>query len=240
VTLLADRYAGRHIRQARHGAWVNKKRSRTNTPRQLLPAAAALTVAGILLGGAGAVIQFSGVGPGTNGAGTDLAAGYDPADYPPADRSAQANRASREDVRTTEAPTTEVPATVAPTTPPAAVTTGPAAKATTTAPKTLSNAGVASTGTCQASFYDEPQETANGETFNPDALTAAHKTLPFNTQVRVTNQANGKSVIVRINDRGPYVSGRCLDLSRAAFATIASTSAGVANVKYEVLVPDAT
>ena len=66
-------------------------------------------------------------------------------------------------------------------------------------------------GPCGASYYDEPQLTANGETFNPNALTAASKTLPFNTRVKVTNVANGKSVTVRINDRGPYVSGRCLD-----------------------------
>jgi rare lipoprotein A len=95
---------------------------------------------------------------------------------------------------------------------------------------------VTSSGTCGASYYHEPQGTANGETFNPDALTAAHKTLAFNSLVRVTNPANGKSVIVRINDRGPYIDGRCLDLSRAAFATIADLGQGVLKVvKYEVL-----
>lgn len=77
--------------------------------------------------------------------------------------------------------------------------------------------------------------TANGETFNPDTLTAAPKTLPFNTKVRVTNPASGKSVVVRINDRGPFVGGRCLDLSRAAFAAIASTDLGELTVRYEVL-----
>ncbi|MDG4803908.1 septal ring lytic transglycosylase RlpA family protein [Micromonospora sp. WMMD980] len=94
---------------------------------------------------------------------------------------------------------------------------------------------VVDSGSCGASFYDEGQMTANGETFNPDALTAAHKTLPFNTKVRVTNPANGKSVVVRINDRGPYIDGRCLDLSRAAFAAIASTGLGEVAVRYEVL-----
>jgi rare lipoprotein A len=89
---------------------------------------------------------------------------------------------------------------------------------------------------CGASFYHEPQGTANGETFDPDALTAAHKTLPFNSLVRVTNPATGKSVTVRINDRGPYIDGRCLDLSRAAFAAIANLSQGVLSVvTYEVL-----
>ncbi len=92
------------------------------------------------------------------------------------------------------------------------------------------------THSCGASYYDEPQNTASGERFDPEALTAAHKTLPFGTRVRVTNPANGKSVIVRINDRGPYVDGRCLDLSRAAFRTIANLSQGVLNrVTYEVL-----
>lgn len=92
-----------------------------------------------------------------------------------------------------------------------------------------------SSGTCMASFYDTGQRTANGELFNPNAFTAAHKSLPFDTRVQVTNLANGKATIVRINDRGPFVAGRCLDLSRAAFAAIANVSSGVANVRYEVL-----
>ncbi|WP_172967878.1 septal ring lytic transglycosylase RlpA family protein [Micromonospora sp. WMMA2032] len=104
-----------------------------------------------------------------------------------------------------------------------------ATKKTTTTPK------VVDSGSCGASFYDEGQMTANGETFNPNALTAAHKTLPFDTRVRVTNPANGKSVVVRINDRGPYIDGRCIDLSRAAFAAIASTDLGEVDVRYEVL-----
>ncbi|WP_328341550.1 septal ring lytic transglycosylase RlpA family protein [Micromonospora sp. NBC_00421] len=94
---------------------------------------------------------------------------------------------------------------------------------------------VVDSGSCGASFYDEGQLTANGESFNPNALTAAHKTLPFDTRVRVTNPANGKSVTVRINDRGPYIDGRCIDLSRAAFAAIASVDLGELTVRYEVL-----
>jgi rare lipoprotein A len=74
--------------------------------------------------------------------------------------------------------------------------------------------------------------TANGERFNAYGLTAAHKSLPFGTRVRVTNQANGKSVIVRINDDGPHIYGRSLDLSYGAFAQIASPSQGVASVCY--------
>jgi rare lipoprotein A len=94
---------------------------------------------------------------------------------------------------------------------------------------------VVDSGSCGASFYDEGQLTANGENFDPNALTAAHKTLPFNTKVRVTNPANGKSVTVRINDRGPFIDGRCIDLSRAAFASIASVDVGALTVRYEVL-----
>jgi rare lipoprotein A len=96
-------------------------------------------------------------------------------------------------------------------------------------------AKVVDSGTCEASFYSEAQPTANGEQFDPDAMTAAHKSLPFDTRVRVTNLSDGRSVIVRINDRGPYVDGRCLDLSRAAFEAIAPLDAGVATVRYEVL-----
>jgi rare lipoprotein A len=94
---------------------------------------------------------------------------------------------------------------------------------------------VTGSGTCGASFYSDGQRTANGEIFNPKDFTAAHKTLPFNTRLRVTNLANGKSTVVRINDRGPFVQGRCLDLSEASFGAIASLSSGVANVRYEIL-----
>ncbi|WP_433241936.1 septal ring lytic transglycosylase RlpA family protein [Streptosporangium sp. CA-135522] len=94
---------------------------------------------------------------------------------------------------------------------------------------------VISSGACGASFYDEGQMTASGERFNPQAMTAAHKTLPLGSKVRVTNPATGASVTVRINDRGPYVGGRCLDLSKAAFSAIGNTGAGVMRVKYEVL-----
>lgn len=77
--------------------------------------------------------------------------------------------------------------------------------------------------------------TASGEPFNPDALTAAHKTLPMGSRVHVTNKNNGRSVTVRINDRGPFVSGRCLDLSRAAMQKVGGTGSGVIPVRYEVL-----
>ncbi|MEV0273339.1 septal ring lytic transglycosylase RlpA family protein [Hamadaea sp. NPDC050747] len=90
-------------------------------------------------------------------------------------------------------------------------------------------------GTCGASFYDVGQGTASGESFDPSQLTAAHKTWKFGTRVRVTNPRNGKSVVVRINDRGPYIDGRCIDLSRAAFASIENPGRGVMTVRYEVI-----
>jgi rare lipoprotein A len=74
--------------------------------------------------------------------------------------------------------------------------------------------------------------TASGETFNAYGKSVAHRWLPFGTKLRVTNQSNGKSVIVRVNDRGPYVGGRDLDLSYGAFSSIASPSQGVANICY--------
>lgn len=76
---------------------------------------------------------------------------------------------------------------------------------------------------------------ANGETYNAYGLTAAHRSLPFGTNVRVTNQSNGRTVVVRINDRGPYIYGRTLDLSYGAFSKIASPSQGVASICYKVI-----
>ncbi|WP_393916715.1 septal ring lytic transglycosylase RlpA family protein [Halostreptopolyspora alba] len=90
-------------------------------------------------------------------------------------------------------------------------------------------------GSCEASNYSEPQPTANGETFDPSAMTAAHKELPFDTMVEVTNPANGSSVTVRINDRGPFIEGRCLDLSTASFEQIASPNQGVVDVEWQVV-----
>ena len=84
-------------------------------------------------------------------------------------------------------------------------------------------------------YYWQPQRVASGGRFNPNGLTAAHKTLPFGTKVRVTNRNNGKSVIVTINDRGPYVRGRIIDLSKAAAEQISMTSSGVAPVSIAVV-----
>lgn len=95
------------------------------------------------------------------------------------------------------------------------------------------NSGYSISG--KASYYWQPQRVASGGWFNPNAMTAAHKTLPFGTKVRVTNVTNGKSVVVTINDRGPYIKGRVIDLSRAAAQAISMTGAGVAPVSIAVL-----
>ena len=86
-----------------------------------------------------------------------------------------------------------------------------------------------------ASFYKDDTETASGEKFDPDQLTAAHRTLPFGTRLRVTNVETGRSVTVRINDRGPYIPGRSVDLSYSAADTIGMVERGVTKVKVEVV-----
>ena len=78
-------------------------------------------------------------------------------------------------------------------------------------------------------------KTANGETFTAQQMTAAHKTLPFNTRVRVTDLATGRNVVVRINDRGPYVAGRIIDLSQRAAEVLGTKHKGLANARVEVL-----
>ena len=86
-----------------------------------------------------------------------------------------------------------------------------------------------------ASFYWQPQKVSAGGTFDPHAMTAAHRTLPFGTRVRVTHAANGRSVDVKINDRGPFTGGRIIDLSKAAAELIGMTAQGIARVKITVL-----
>jgi rare lipoprotein A (peptidoglycan hydrolase) len=86
-----------------------------------------------------------------------------------------------------------------------------------------------------ASYYWQDQMTSSGERFNRHGHTAAHKTLPLGTRVRVTNLANGKSTIVRINDRGPFKPGRVIDLSEAAAADIAMKEIGLVRVAIEVV-----
>jgi peptidoglycan lytic transglycosylase len=86
-----------------------------------------------------------------------------------------------------------------------------------------------------ASFYSYDPKTASGEKFDPNELTAAHRTLPFGTRLRVTNVATGRSVTVRVNDRGPFVAGRVVDVSRSAAESLGMVGQGVAKVKLDVV-----
>ncbi len=85
-----------------------------------------------------------------------------------------------------------------------------------------------------ASFYKHGSRTANGERFNPMGLTAAHRSLPFGTRVKVTNMKTGKSVVVRINDRGPFIKNRVIDLSLGAAKVVGLNRSGVAKVQVVV------
>ena len=90
----------------------------------------------------------------------------------------------------------------------------------------------------QASYYAmkfQFRKTASGERFNQHEKTAAHKKLPFGTIVRVININNGKSVVVKINDRGPFINGRIIDLSRSAFEQIGNVGKGLLKVRIEVI-----
>jgi peptidoglycan lytic transglycosylase len=93
-------------------------------------------------------------------------------------------------------------------------------------------------GEGMASYYGHElagNRTASGERFNPQALTAAHRSLPMGTRIRVTNQANGRSVVVRVNDRGPFARGRIIDVSLAAAREIAMVRTGTARVSLEIV-----
>ena len=95
-------------------------------------------------------------------------------------------------------------------------------------------------GSMIASWYGpnfHGKQTANTEIFNQKAFTAAHKTLPFGTMLRITNPRNGKQIVVRINDRGPYISGRDIDLSRGAAEALGMVEKGVIRVEVEALQP---
>jgi rare lipoprotein A len=181
-------------------------------------------LAGVLVGAASAAMNL---GPAHNTASTADTVAANLSGSPSASRSTD-DRASRSGLRALPTP---VPARSS--AKPKASSTPSTKKATPTPPS--SGGTVTSSGSCGASFYSDGQKTANGETFDPNAFTAANKTLPFNTRVKITNKANGESVTVRVNDRGPFVAGRCFDLSRAAFAAISSLGAGVITINYQVL-----
>ncbi|MBL8907121.1 MAG: septal ring lytic transglycosylase RlpA family protein [Rhizobiales bacterium] len=107
----------------------------------------------------------------------------------------------------------------------------------------LLSVGVVSVGSVEvadaqvgiASYYKSGKRTANGESFNPNGFTAAHRTLKFGTRVKVTNLRNGQSVIVRINDRGPFIAGRIIDLAYGAARAVGLHLSGTAKVQMTVL-----
>lgn len=105
-------------------------------------------------------------------------------------------------------------------------------------PKSGGSAASGHSESGMASYYGnefQSRKTANGERFDQGKLTAAHRTLPFGTHVKVTNRQNGKSVVVRVNDRGPFAKGRIIDLSSSAFKSIAHLGAGVIPVHIQVV-----
>ncbi len=102
-----------------------------------------------------------------------------------------------------------------------------------TAPVAIDGAAHAQSWTGKASFYSHGTRTASGARYDPGAMTAAHKTLPFGSRLRVTNLANQRSVLVTVNDRGPFVGGRILDLSAGAADVIGMRQSGVAQVRID-------
>ncbi|MEV6925454.1 septal ring lytic transglycosylase RlpA family protein [Dactylosporangium sp. NPDC051485] len=187
-----------------------------------------------MIAGLGAAIVLVGGAVATVNLGADAkpaASAVSDASRSPQERADRGSRPSP----SSEAPAVEALASAQVTAPPSAAPTSSKPKPTPTKTATPTPAGVSTSGTCKVSYYSDGQNTASGEPFNPNAMTAANKEWKFGTQVRVTNLANGSQVVVTINDRGPYVSGRCIDLSRAAFQKIASLGAGVITARYEVL-----
>ncbi|MEN3303954.1 MAG: rare lipoprotein [Micromonosporaceae bacterium] len=197
------------------GWTLSGKHALERTSSTLIPVLSGLAIAALLVVGAIAAMNL---GPARN-ASVQVAESPSPVPAPVPSRTSE-RRASRGQLRAV---------------PVASPSRSPAKSPTKKASPPAGGGSVTSTGSCQASYYGTGQTTANGEHFDPNGYTAAHKTLPFNTRIRVTNTSNGKSVVVRINDRGPFVNGRCLDLTPVAFGVIASVSNGVVSVKYEVL-----
>jgi rare lipoprotein A len=227
VVALSGKHADwRPFRSARRSTEDQPTHSHRRRSRRYTPLLCALGLAGVLIVAAGTTMAM---GPASDKTSAATQRGASPAPVP--GRSTD-NQASRSELRALPAAASTSPS--ASPSPTKASPTPGKSKASPTQPSGAG--GVSSSGSCGISYYGTGTTTANGEAFNPNAYTAASKTLAFNTRVRVTNPANGKSVVVRINDRGPYVNGRCLDLTTAAFAAIASLSSGVLNsAKWEVL-----
>src|SRR5512142_2437093 len=223
----------------RHAAVPEQQRT-SGSLRRLLPAIAGTAVAVVMVGGALAAVRFESGGDHRDSAVTaqdDAASGLDRSGER-ADRATRSNPGTgAEESGLGPAPSPLASSTSDPSPSPSVSPSTPSSSSSSVKRSTspTPSGSVASSGTCKASYYDTGTTTASGERFDPDGLTAAHRTLPFNTNVRITNTANGKSVVVRVDDRGPFVSGRCFDLARGAFTQIASIGAGVLTIKYEVL-----
>jgi rare lipoprotein A len=114
---------------------------------------------------------------------------------------------------------------------------GPSARTSTTADAPRRTASLAHRSVRRDRGSAEARDGSVGVAsyYNATGLTAAHRSLPLGTKVRVTNTANGRSVVVRINDRGPFIRGRSIDVSRSAAAAVGMTETGVAKVRMEVL-----
>jgi rare lipoprotein A len=137
------------------------------------------------------------------------------------------------------APASTPPAAPAPAATPAPAAAAPAAAAPApAAPPAAAKAAAGGAESGKLAWYGRKfagRRTASGERYDPDALTMAHKTLPFGTKVKVTNTANGKSVVLRVNDRGPTQADRVGDVSLAAAQRLGMTKAGVIDAQIEVV-----
>ena len=150
---------------------------------------------------------------------------------------AQADGADRELTAMVQ-PTSVEPAAVAPSLQPADLLVPPLPLRRAPEPVVKPPLRLASLGQGEASWYGPGlygNRTANGEVLRPGTLTAAHRTLPFGTLVRVTNLANGRSTVVRINDRGPFHGGRVIDLAHGAASELGVVASGTASVRLEQL-----
>lgn len=130
-------------------------------------------------------------------------------------RSRLEQRASRDDARSTGSPASSA--------------------APSQQPSSASLPETGQSGSCFAGYVATGTVTASGQKFNPKAYTGANLSLPFGTKVQITNSETGKSVVIRINDRGPYAGNRCFDLTSSAYQQIASLTESQVKIEYEVL-----
>lgn len=188
----------------------------TKTFRSIVLTAAAISAVAVTL------ITIAVTGPSSSSATSGAEAAY-----PPRTTHRTTGRVSRDSPRTPLPEPTDAPS--------AEPSDSPQAQPALKKKAPPHRAKILSRGACDASYYGSGGHTASGEAFDPDALTAAHRTLPLGSKVRIINRNNDRSVIVRINDRGPFVTGRCLDLSSAAMQAVGGLGSGVIPVRYEVL-----